>query len=309
MPIWKIMADDGHGLSGPLLGSTLRQALTGAGQILRHAGVDDPMLDAGLLLAHAIQGDRLTLIKDPQRTLSEAEAQTFDGLITARAARQPVSRLLGRREFWSLDLAVDDAVLDPRPDSETIVSAALAHLPQIDGSYRIVDFGTGSGCLLLALLMERGNAWGLGVDLSPAAATLAKTNALSLGPELSARAAFAVGDWGQSLTGGPGAPGLFDLIVSNPPYIPTADIAGLEPEVRRHDPALALDGGSDGLAAYRALMPALPHLLDPKGHAVLECGQGQIPALEMIAVAAGLQVLSRHADMAGIDRCLVVAQK
>ncbi|MBT4045200.1 MAG: peptide chain release factor N(5)-glutamine methyltransferase [Rhodospirillaceae bacterium] len=295
------MADANHLPGQSYIGSTLRQAHTGAGQVLRQAGVDDAMLDAGLLLAHAVQGDRLTLIKDPQRILSDVEALTFDQLITARAGRQPVSRLLGRREFWSLDLAVDAAVLDPRPDSETIVAAALAHLPDVDAAYQIIDFGTGSGCLLLALLMERPGAWGLGLDLSPPAAALARSNARRLG--LSRRAQFVVGDWGQSLSG------QFDLIVSNPPYIPSADIPQLEPEVRCHDPALALDGGGDGLAAYQALVPELGRLLKPEGHVVLECGQGQISALEVIVEAAGLRVVDRHMDMAGIDRCLVASQK
>ena len=155
-------------------GMSLRQALAAAGRDLRRAGIEDAMLDAGLLLAHVVSGDRLTLIRDSERQLTEAESDAFAELIAARAARQPVSRLLGRREFWSLDLQISGAVLDPRPDSETVVAAALEQLPQNDKAYRIVDLGTGSGSLLLALLRERLNAWGLGLDLSPAAARQAR---------------------------------------------------------------------------------------------------------------------------------------
>ncbi len=286
---------------------TLRQALAAAGRKLREAGVENAMLDAGLMLAHAIGGDRLTLIRDAERRLNGAETRAFAKLIMARAARQPVSRLLGRREFWSLDLSIGPAVLDPRPDSETIVEAALAHLPDENAPYEIVDFGTGSGCLLLALLVERPRAHGLGVDISPAAARQARQNARAL--DLSGRACFMVGDWATGLAGGlsGGPAGRFDMIVANPPYIATADMAGLEPEVRCHDPALALDGGGDGLAAYRALVPDLRRLLRPGGRAVLECGQGQTSDLEQIIMLAGMTVESCHADLAGVERCLVVS--
>ncbi len=287
---------DGTGITPEL---TLRQALAAAGRELRGAGIEDTGLDSAVLLAHAIGGDRLTLIREAERRLSEAEAQAFSQLIAARAARQPVSRLLGRREFWSLDFHIGPAVLDPRPDSETAVEAALDQLPQKDGPYRIADFGTGSGCLLLALLRERPRAWGLGVDISAAAARLARENARGLG--LDRRAHFLVGDWGQGLAGA------FDLIVANPPYIPSADIARLEPEVRCHDPGLALDGGEDGLAAYRALLPDVKRLLRTGGRAVLEYGQGQTAPLQRIMDDTGLTVESRHSDLAGVARCFVVS--
>ncbi|MBT3370544.1 MAG: peptide chain release factor N(5)-glutamine methyltransferase [Rhodospirillaceae bacterium] len=282
---------------------TLRQALAAAGRDLRDAGVEDAMLDAALLLAHAIGGDRLTLIREAERQLNEAETQAYTKLVAARAARQPVSRLLGRRAFWSLDLDIGPAVLDPRPDSETIVEAALAQLPDENAPYEIADFGTGSGCLLLALLVERPRAHGLGVDISPAAARQARENARAL--DLGDRGGFMVGDWGAGLAGGLG--GCFDMIVSNPPYIASADIAGLAPEVRCHDPALALDGGADGLAAYRALVPDLRRLLRPGGRAVLEYGQGQTSDLEQIIKMADMAVQSCHADLAGVERCLVVS--
>ncbi|MBV39762.1 MAG: protein-(glutamine-N5) methyltransferase, release factor-specific [Rhodospirillaceae bacterium] len=282
---------------------TLRQALATAGRKLRDAGVEDAMLDAALLLAHTVGGDRLTLVRDAERRLNAVETQTFTKLVTARAARQPVSRLLGRQQFWSLDLGIGPSVLDPRPDSETIVEAALAQLPDKNAPYEIADFGTGSGCLLLALLVERPRARGLGIDISPAAAGQARWNACALG--LAVRSSFMAGDWGTGLAGGPW--GRFDMIVSNPPYIASADIAGLAPEVRCHDPCLALDGGGDGLAAYRALVPDLGRLLRPGGRAVLEYGQGQTSDLKQILTMSGLAVESCHADLAGVERCLVVS--
>ena len=281
--------------------ATLRQILAAAGQELRAAGVDDAMLDAGLLLAHVVDGDRLTLIRDGDRRLNHAETRAYAKLIAARAARQPVSRLLGRREFWSLDLQIGPAVLDPRPDSETIVAAALEQLAPRDGDYRIADIGTGSGCLLLAVLRERPRAWGIGLDIVAAAARQARDNARLLG--LSDRAKFVAGDWCQGLAG------RFDLIIANPPYIASADIAGLAPEVRCHDPGVALDGGGDGLAAYRALVPDLPRLLRPDGQAVLECGRGQTPPLRKIIEASDMRVVKCHRDLGGVERCLVVSAK
>ena len=296
------MADDAPTSSMPRIASgiTLRHAVYLAGQQLRAAGIDDATTDAALLLAHAIGSDRLTLISDADRRLSEGEAAAMAALVAARCRHMPVSRLLGRREFWSLDFAINDAVLDPRPDSETAVAAALAQLPTVDGRYRIADLGTGSGCLLLALLAERPRAWGVGLDLSFAAAQMARRNGADLG--LSARAQFVVGNWGQGLKGS------FDLIVANPPYIPTGDIAGLAREVRCHDPALALDGGEDGFAAYRSLAPDLLRLLKPSGQAIMECGHDQAAGVAAVLELAGLRCLGFHADLAGIDRCVRVAK-
>jgi release factor glutamine methyltransferase len=282
-----------------LPGMTLRQALATAGQALRAAGIDDAMLDAGLLLAHAIGGDRLTLVRDADRELTQGEARFLMELIGARASRKPVSRLLGRREFWSLELQINDAVLDPRPDSETAVVAALEQLSNLNGAFRIADFGTGSGCLLLAILVERQQAWGVGVDISLPAVQLARRNADALG--LAHRAGFMVGDWGRGLVGD------LDLIVANPPYIPSAQIAGLAPEVRYHDPRQALDGGGDGLTAYRAMAPDLKRLLKPGGQAILECGHDQASDLARLLESEGLRVESFHADLAGIDRCVRVS--
>ena len=218
----------------------------------------------------------------------------LEALANRRAAREPVSRIVGRREFWSRDFLLTPEVFDPRPDSETVVEAALAAMP----SFRaVLDLGTGSGCLLAALLAERPEARGLGIDRSPGACRAARRNLEGL------PAAVAAGDWGTA------AAGRFDLVVSNPPYIPGTEIAGLMPEVRDHDPRLALDGGADGLDAYRAILEDLPRLLAPGGTAVLELGFGQAEAVAAFAGAAGLRVVDIRADLGGIPRAMVLGSR
>jgi release factor glutamine methyltransferase len=206
--------------------------------------------------------------------------------------------LLGRQGFWTLDLEVSPDTLIPRADSETIVEAALAAAP---APARVLDLGTGTGCLLLAVLSERPNAWGLGIDLSPRAAALAARNARTCG--LAPRATFLAADWSAPL--GPTA--RFDLILSNPPYIPTPDLAALMPEVAAHEPARALDGGPDGLAAYRRILAALPALLAPGGTAVLEVGIHQATPVAALARTHGLTHRETRPDLAGIPRALVLA--
>jgi release factor glutamine methyltransferase len=245
------------------------------------AGIEDPARDARLLQRHA-----------------ESEA-AFDAMIARRAAREPASHILGRREFWSLDFAVTRACLDPRPDSETVVEAALSKLADRGRAWRILDLGTGSGCLLLALLSELPAATGLGVDKSPEALGIALGNAQRLG--LGTRARFVERDWMRGLDGA------FDVVVSNPPYIPTAEIESLQPEVTRYEPRLALDGGQDGLDAYRAIIPSLARLLAPGGFAALEVGAIQAMAVGQMARAAGFATECR-ADLAGRDRCLILTR-
>jgi release factor glutamine methyltransferase len=229
---------------------------------------------------------------------AEAAAR-YAGHLARRAGHEPVSRILGHREFWSLDFALGPATLDPRPDSETLVEAALAACP--DRPLRVLDLGTGTGCLLLAVLHDRPAAFGLGVDRSEAAAGTARANARALG--LADRAAFLVGDWATALDA------RFDLILSNPPYIPEAEIAALDPEVRDHDPHLALSGGADGLDAYRDLAVALPGLLVPGGTAVVELGIGQAADVAALFRAAGLDITATPHDLAGIPRCLVAKKE
>jgi release factor glutamine methyltransferase len=223
--------------------------------------------------------------------------ERFAALIARRAAREPLALIVGHREFWSLDFAVSPDTLVPRADSETLIEAALAEFPARDAALRMLDLGTGTGCLLLAGLHEFPAAFGVGVDRLPAVAALARRNAASLG--LAGRAAFVCADWAAPLAG------RFDLVLCNPPYIPAAEVATLMPEVALHEPASALDGGSDGLDSYRAVIPRLPGLLAPAGVAILEVGQGQSRHVAAIAEAQGFTTATR-ADLAGIDRALVL---
>lgn len=256
--------------------------------------------DARLLLAAALGATRLDIAVAPERALSDEEAHRFLGFVERRAAGEPASRILGRREFWSLELEIAPAVLDPRPDTETVVEAALEAVADRSHRLDLLDLGVGSGCILLALLSELPNAAGLGVDRSEAAAWTARRNANRLG--LAGRARFVVADWAGSLSG------RFDLVVSNPPYIPHAEIAGLAPEVARHDPAAALDGGEDGLDAYRRLAAALPALLKPGAVAALEIGLGQAIAVARLLEEAGLNLRGTRPDLAGRPRCLIATR-
>ncbi len=267
---------------------------------LRAAGVEEATREARRLLSHALDRPAAALIGAGGEAVGAAQAAAYRALIDRRAAREPVARILGRRGFWTLELAVGPAVLDPRPDSETLVEAALARFPDPAAPFRVVDLGTGSGCLLLAVLAERPAARGLGIDRSAATAAAARANALSAG--LGDRAAFAVGDWAAAVAGP------VDLVLCNPPYIERAAIAGLAPEVRGHDPALALDGGDDGYDAYRALLPGLARALAPGGAAVLEVGAGQWNAVARLAEATGFAVEACARDSGGIARALVLGR-
>ncbi|EKE72156.1 peptide chain release factor N(5)-glutamine methyltransferase [Oceanibaculum indicum] len=263
---------------------------------LEAAGVEEARRDARLLLAEALGVEAHRLILEPQTEVPPEAAVRFERFVAARADRMPVSRILGRREFWGLSFRLSPATLDPRPDSETLVEAVLEAFPDRTAPLRVLDFGTGTGCLLLAVLSEYPAASGLGIDKAADAVAMACANAADLG--LSSRAAFRTGDWGQGLEGA------FDIILSNPPYIEAAVVPGLAPEVARHDPLLALTGGADGLDAYRALMPHAARLLAPLGHVFLELGQGQEKDVADIAASCGLQRHAAHADLAGIARCL-----
>lgn len=264
---------------------------------LEAAGIENAAQEARLLLAHALGLTREELLRARDRLIDPAP---FEALLARRAAREPTALILGHRAFWSLDLAVSPATLVPRPDSETLIEAALAAFPERASVRRILDLGTGTGCLLLAALAEFPAAFGIGVDRAPAAAWLARENARRNG--LAGRAALLAGDWAAALGG------VFDLVLSNPPYIPSADIAGLMPEVAAHEPLSALDGGADGLAAYRRIVAGLPRLLAPGGIAILELGIGQAPAVTGLAAAAGL-VAQARADLAGIPRALVLRRR
>jgi len=258
------------------------ELLTPATLALRAAGIEQPRREARWLLEHAA-----------------GDTESFRALVARRAAREPLAYLLGQQEFWTMDLAVSPATLIPRADSETLIAAALAAYPDRAAVRRILDLGTGTGCLLLAALMEFPAAFGVGVDLVPAAAALAARNAAANG--LAGRSAFLCANWAGPLTG------RFELVLCNPPYIESAAIAGLMPEVGRYEPCRALDGGVDGLAAYRAVLAALPALLAPGGVAVLELGAGQAASVAALARGAGFCDPALRHDLAGIARAAVLA--
>lgn len=268
-------------------------ALARATTMLRAAGIDNPRLEARLLVAHALGLSQEALLAAPDRPVPSA----FDALLARRAGREPLAYILGRQEFWSLSFAVSPATLIPRPDSESLIEAALAALPDRLRLRQVLDLGTGTGCLLLAALSEFLGAFGVGVDVSPEAVALARQNASSLG--LGDRASFLVGNWTAAIGK------KFDLVLANPPYIPTGDLTGLMVEVAGHEPVHSLDGGADGLAAYRVILADLPRLLAADGVAVLELGIGQVGAMRALAEAAGFAVVTR-ADLGGIARALVL---
>lgn len=268
---------------------------------LKAAGVEAPARETRLLLGMAAQVTPTIMIGFPERSVDVASAEKFRALLARRVAREPISHLLGTREFWSRPFAVSRDVLDPRPDSEALIQAVFDELYDRRRDYRVLDFGTGSGCLLLTLLAELPAARGWAVDLSPAALEMAARNAASLG--LTARAAWRQGSWDDALQGDD--PAEFDIIISNPPYIPTGDIPGLEPEVVRYEPHLALDGGADGLVAYRALAPIIAKRLAPGGLAALEIGLGQGESVRALMLAAGLDDAGSALDLAQRERCLL----
>jgi release factor glutamine methyltransferase len=268
---------------------------------LADAGIANARAEAWLLLAAATGRDRAGLITSAGDALDPAAQSRLENLLRRRLAREPIAYILGEKEFWSLALAVGPGVLIPRPETETLVEAALDAVPDRQAKLRVLDLGTGSGCILLALLSELGNATGLGVDASAAALETACSNAARLG--LAGRAQFREGDWGRGLSGP------FDLIVSNPPYVVAPDWQGLQPEVRDFEPRAALQAGVDGLDAYRALVPDGLRLLATGGTLALEIGQGQGDAVTAILAAHGLHVVERRRDLAGIERCLVARRR
>jgi len=267
---------------------------------LRLAGVEQPRRDAALLIAHAIRRDRGWVLTHGDHLPDGADQVRIDEAIDQRSERRTVARILGQREFWSLGFGLDAFVLDPRPDSETLVVAALERLAQADHPWRILDLGTGSGCLLLALLYERPHATGVGLDACWQAASIARDNARRLG--LGERASFLASHWASALDA------RFDLVIANPPYIRDDVVPTLAPEVIRNDPWQALMGGPDGLGAYRAILPQLPRLLRAGGTAVLEIGHDQAAAVVELACAHGFPKSRIRPDLAGRPRCVVMDQ-
>ncbi len=280
------------------MSETLVSLWTDARRRLEAAGVDSPVIDARLLLEAGAGVGRVDIVTDPRRPVSAAQAAAVEVLLRRREAREPIGHILGHKGFWTLDFTVNADVLSPRPETELLVEVAMETLPK-GWPARVLDLGVGSGAILLSVLSERPESTGIGVDASEAALAVARGNAERL--KLADRAELRQGDWAD------GIEGQFDLILSNPPYIPSADIDGLAPEVAKWEPRLALDGGPDGLAPYRRIIADLPRLLSPIGAFAFEVGRGQAEAVQALAEAQGLTTSTPRLDLAGIPR--VVAGK
>jgi release factor glutamine methyltransferase len=281
-------------------GQTVEAARRAVTTLFKSNAIDSAELDARILVGAATGLDLTGMITAASRPLTSDESTRLEDFTRRRLAGEPVARILGLREFWGLPLQLSAATLVPRPDTETVVELALEMLRASAPArrpLRIVDLGTGSGAILLALLSELPDAFGYGTDISVEALRTARGNAVDLG--LASRAALVACDYAAALSG------TFDLIVSNPPYIRSLDIAGLATEVRDHDPLRALDGGADGLDAYRALIPQAARLLAPGGILAVEVGEGQSTDVEPLMASADLILEGPpKADLAGIRRAV-----
>lgn len=279
---------------------TLVQAWKQAKQRLEAAGLAGPVIDARLLVEAAAEATRMDIVTDPYRVLTPEQAATLDAYLSRREHREPVSHILGRKGFWKIMLGVNSDVLTPRPDTETVVDVALKAFPE-HAPWSVLDLGVGSGAILLAILAERPAARGLGVDVSEEALAVARDNAANLG--LAGRLALLRGDWADGL-----AEASFDLVVANPPYIASEVIETLEPEVRQWEPRLALDGGADGLDAYRILAPEILRVLKPGGRFAVEIGYDQKEAVEALFKAAGAAEVQTVRDLGDRDRVVAGAK-
>lgn len=280
---------------------TLKDVLTRTAASLADAGISDPRREARLLVRHATGWGDAALLNDPDRELDAAQAAMIESVAERRAAREPMAYIVGEREFWSLPFRVTPATLIPRPDTETVVEAVLSDVGDRARALRILDLGTGSGCLLLALLSEFPNASGVGVDVSVAATEVAETNAAGLG--LDGRAAFHTGDWLE------GIEGEFDVVVANPPYVPDGEVGKLGADVRAFEPLNALAGGPDGLDAYRRIAGDLGRVLGTDGIACFEVGAGQADSVAAIFAGQGFRARAVRADLAGIPRAVTVCRR
>ena len=281
-------------MSDPAPDLTLVSAWTRAKEQLKAAGIEGPVIDARLLVEAAAEATRTDIVSDPKRPLTHDQVAVLDAYVARRIAREPISHILGRKGFWKIMLQVTPQVLTPRPDTETVVELVLRDIPE-HAPISILDLGVGSGAILLAILADRPAAKGLGVDVSEDALAVARDNAAQLG--LAARTALLRGDWTAGL-----GDASFDVVVSNPPYIRSAEIDTLEPEVRDHEPRLALDGGPDGLDAYRLLAPQILRVLKPHGRFAVEIGHDQSAAVQALFRAAGAIEVATAKDLANRDR-------
>jgi len=274
--------------------TTLVKAWKAAQARLKTGGIDQPAIDARLMLEAAAGVSRLEIVTDPYRELTADQRAEYDALLERRMKREPVSQILGRKGFWKIMLKVTRDVLTPRPDTEVIVDEVLKTTDEHQ-AFSILDLGVGSGAVILAILAERPAAMGLGIDVSEEALAVARENAANL--DLEGRCALMRGDWTAGL-----GEASFDVVVSNPPYIPTADIETLEPEVREHEPRLALDGGPDGLDAYRRLAPEILRVLKAGGLFAVEIGHDQSAAVEALFRTAGARDVRTIKDLSLRDR-------
>jgi len=273
---------------------TLLTAWKGAQARLKAAGIDSPSIDARLLLEASTGAGRIDILTDPYRVVDADKIAALEAMVARRLKREPVSRILGKKGFWKIMLNVTPDVLSPRPDTETLLDVIVRAFPP-HRAFEMVDLGTGSGAILLATLMERAGARGVGTDISTEAIAVARENAANL--DLNGRCTFIRTDWAAGF-----ADDSFDLVVSNPPYIPTGDIPGLDPEVREHDPHLALDGGPDGLQPYRDLAPEIARILRPEGVFAVEIGWDQGEAVKALFEAAGFTGVKVVKDLGDRDR-------
>jgi len=280
------------------------QALDAVNRVFAKANIEGWALDARLLTLAALGIDQIEFLRRPTETVGEEEAAKLAEFSARRIAGEPIARILGVREFWGLDFAISAATLVPRPETETLVEAALCHCRNHGGRDRpwtILDLGTGSGCIAIALLTELSAARTLGIDRSLAALLTARGNAQRHG--VSERAYWVAGDWGGAIAA------TFDIVVANPPYIPTTEIAALATEVRDHDPTLALDGGCDGLDAYRAIIASLARLERDDGRIFFEVGVGQSQRVAALLRDVGFAVSAPICDLSGIPRVISAARK
>jgi release factor glutamine methyltransferase len=273
---------------------TLLKAWQSAKQRLEAAGLSGPVIDARLLVEAAADATRADIVGDPHRALTPEQETTLADYLDRREHREPVSHILGRKGFWKIMLNVTPDVLTPRPDTETVVEYVLRDFPE-HAAWSILDLGIGSGAIILSILAERPAARGLGIDVSSEAIAVARDNAANLG--LSGRLALLRGDWTEGL-----AEASFDLVVSNPPYIATDVIETLEPEVRDHEPRIALEGGPDGLMHYRRLAPEIMRVLKPGGRFAVEIGYDQKEAVEALFREAGAAGVTTVLDLTNRDR-------
>lgn len=275
---------------------SLKVFVSSATDKLAASNIENPETDIRLLVQHALGISHAKFVSSLNRVLSDAEVKTLDVMIARRAQREPVSRIIGTRGFWKSEFKLSPQTLDPRPDSETLIEAALKYADVPPAT--ILDLGTGTGCLLLSLLQEYPNATGLGIDISKEAALIARENAAAL--KLDNRASFLAIDWNDWEAAAP-----FDLVISNPPYIAPDEIAGLEPEVTKYDPMTALVGGDDGLECYRSIAALLPRALKKGGLVVLEIGHAQAEAVKSILALSDIAVIQTLTDLGGSDRAVV----